>query len=99
MTADADERTLAGDVEVYGAYFVGYVKPANEKENRVNRRKAEHQSGKRKVVVVMRERGGETLPFVFKAKPPPSRRSAARSRADDRLQPQRRPAARAQREL
>ena len=34
ITADADERTLAGEVEVDGAYFGGYVKPANEKENR-----------------------------------------------------------------
>ncbi len=67
MTADAEERTLAGEVEVDGAYFGGYVKPANERENRVDRRKAENQSGKRKVVVVMRERDGETLPFVFKS--------------------------------
>ncbi len=56
---------MAGEVEVDGAYFGGYVKPANEKANRVDRRKAEHQTGKRKVVVVMRERNGETLPFVF----------------------------------
>ena len=67
ITADADERTLAGDVEVDGAYFGGYVKPANHKENRRDRRKAENQTGKRKVVVVMRERNGETLPFVFKS--------------------------------
>ncbi len=65
ITADCDERTLAGEVEVDGAYFGGYVKPANEKANRVDRRKAEHQTGKRQVVVVMRERNGETLPFVF----------------------------------
>ncbi len=67
ITADCDERTLAGEVEVDGAYFGGYVKPANEKANRIDRRKAEHQTGKRKVVVVMRERGGETLPFVFRS--------------------------------
>ena len=61
------QSTLSGDVEVDGAYFGGYVKLANEKENRVDHRKAEHQTGKRKVVVVMRERGGETLPFVFRS--------------------------------
>jgi hypothetical protein len=35
--------------------------------NRVDRRLAEHQTGKRRVVVIMRERGGRTLPFVFKS--------------------------------
>lgn len=35
-------------------------------ENRVDRRLAQHQTGKRQVVVVMRERGGRTLPFVTK---------------------------------
>ena len=62
-TADTD---LAGTVEVDGAYFGGYVKPANHKENRRDRRLAENQTGKRRVVVVMRERNGTALPFVFK---------------------------------
>jgi transposase-like protein len=59
----ADEK-VSGHVEIDGGYFGGYVKPANLKENRVDRRKAEHQTGKRRVVVVMRERNGKTLPFV-----------------------------------
>jgi transposase-like protein len=59
-------RTVSGDVEVDGAYFGGYVKPANHKENRRDRRLARNQSGKREVVVVMRERNGRSLPFVFK---------------------------------
>src|SRR5450432_2384619 len=54
-------------VETDGAYFGGYVKPANHKENRRDRRKAENQTGKRKVVVVVRERDGRTLPAVFKS--------------------------------
>jgi transposase-like protein len=54
-------------VEIDGAYFGGYVKPANLKENRRDRRKAENKSGKRQVVVVVRERGGSTLPAVFKS--------------------------------
>ena len=41
------------------------MKPANKAEDRVDRRLRIHQSGKRKVVVVIRERGGETLPGVF----------------------------------
>ncbi len=54
-------------VEVDGGYFGGYIKPANHKEYRRDRRLAKNQNGKRKVVVVMRERGGRTLPAVFKS--------------------------------
>ena len=53
-----------GDVEVDGAYFGGYVKPANHKAKRRDLRKAENQTGKRQVVVVMRERAGRALPFI-----------------------------------
>jgi hypothetical protein len=47
-------RVVGGEgktAEVDGGYFGGYVKPANRKENRLHRRFAENQSGKRKVVV------------------------------------------------
>ncbi len=64
-TADYNSQ-LEGEVEVDGAYFGGYVKPANELENRRDRRLAENQSGKRQVVVIMREREGRALPFVTK---------------------------------
>src|SRR5437868_6510226 len=57
--ADATEK------EIDGAYFGGHVKPKNEASERVDRRLAEEQTGKRQVVVVMRERKGRTLPFVF----------------------------------
>jgi ISXO2 transposase-like protein len=40
---------------------------ANLAENRKDRRLRRNISGKRKVVVVIRERGGETLPGVFKS--------------------------------
>ena len=48
------------------SYFGGYVKPANWRENRRDRRLLKNQNGKRRVVVVMRERGGRTLPFVVR---------------------------------
>ena len=68
MATEVDTgEALDGDVEVDGAYFGGYVKPANYKEDRIDRRRAENQTGKRRVVVVMRERNGRTLPFVFKS--------------------------------
>jgi hypothetical protein len=49
------------------AYFGGHVRPANLAAERIDRRLAENQSGKRQVVVVMRERGGRTLAQVFPA--------------------------------
>ena len=59
----ADEQA-SGHVEVDGLYIGGHVRPANRKENRIDRRLAENQTGKRRVVAVMRERNGKTLPFV-----------------------------------
>jgi hypothetical protein len=52
-------------VEIDGGYFGGYVKPANRKENRRDRRRAKNQSGKRKCVVVVRQRDGQVLPAAF----------------------------------
>jgi hypothetical protein len=42
------------------------VKPANLHTRRVDRRFSENQSGKRKAVIVIRERNGNTLPAVFR---------------------------------
>ena len=51
--------------EIDGAYFGGHVRPENRTVDRVDRRRAENRSGKRRVVVVMRERCGRTLAQVF----------------------------------
>ena len=51
--------------EIDGAYFGGHVRRENLAADRIDRRLAENQSGKRKVVVVMRERDGRTLPQVL----------------------------------
>lgn len=59
-----DEGALKGDVEIDGAYFGGYVKPANNVEDRKDRRKKANQSGKRQSVIVMRERDGRTVTHV-----------------------------------
>jgi transposase-like protein len=53
--------------EVDGGYFGGYVKPANHRENRRDRRLARNQTGKRRVVVIVRERGGNSIPAVFRS--------------------------------
>ncbi|MAN72998.1 MAG: IS1595 family transposase [Henriciella sp.] len=62
--AARDEGALSGNVEVDGAYFGGYVKPANRREDRKDRRRKVHQSGKRQVVIAMRETKGRTLTGV-----------------------------------
>ncbi len=64
MGAEMQTRKLSGHVEVDGAYFGGYVRPENRKEDRKDRRLLENRSGKRRVVIIMRERGGKSLPFV-----------------------------------
>jgi transposase-like protein len=69
MAAEVRQSAIGGEgkkAEVDGGYFGGYVKPANRREDRKDRRKAANQNGKRKVVVVIRERGGKTLPGVFR---------------------------------
>lgn len=59
-----EQGALKGDVEIDGAYFGGYVKPANKAENRKDLRKKANQSGKRQSVIVMRERNGRTVAQV-----------------------------------
>lgn len=67
MAGNVTDRKVKGEVEIDGAYFGGYIKPANMKEHRLDRRTRYVQNGKRRCVVIMRERNGITLPFVFKA--------------------------------
>jgi transposase-like protein len=59
-----DKGALSGNVEVDGAYFGGYVKPANERKDRKDRRRKINQSGKRQVVIAARETNGRTLTTV-----------------------------------
>jgi hypothetical protein len=59
-----DLPELSGTVEVDGMYAGGGLKPANRKVDRIDRRAAESQTGKRQVVVVARELLGRTLPFI-----------------------------------
>ena len=61
---EIDGQTLDGEVEIDGSYYGGHIRPANLKEDRIDRRLSEHQTGTRRVVVALRERGGRTLPFV-----------------------------------
>ena len=66
MSADQARCQPKGEVEIDGAYFGGTIRQENRKADRKDRRLAEHQTGKRRVVVVIRERGGRTLPFAVR---------------------------------
>jgi transposase-like protein len=66
LAAEQAKAELTGEVSVDGAYFGGYVKPANRRADRIDRRLAMHQTGKRQVVIVAREHDGETRTHVAK---------------------------------
>src|SRR3954470_19438118 len=74
MASEVKDLRLGGagrHVEIDGCYVGGYVRPENRKADRKDRRLAENRSGRRQVVVVIRERAlsgtslGGTLPAVF----------------------------------
>jgi transposase-like protein len=67
MASETKDAMLSGTVEIDGAYFGGHVKPANYKDQRIDRRLSENQTGKRQCVVVMRQRGGRTITVAGKS--------------------------------
>jgi hypothetical protein len=67
MASEINGQVLDDHVEIDGCHVGGHIRPANRIEDRVDRRLAVNQTGKRRVVVALRERGGRTLPFVVKA--------------------------------
>jgi hypothetical protein len=70
MAEELKGRVVGGKgkvAEIDAGYFGGYVKPANLRQHRADRRLWENKSGKRKAVIVVRERGGNTVPAVFKS--------------------------------
>lgn len=70
MAEELKGRTVGGEgktAEIDAAYFGGYRKPGNLVERRSDRRLARNQTGKRKAVIVIRERDGNTLPAVFRS--------------------------------
>jgi transposase-like protein len=70
MAEEFRGRKVGGNgkvAEVDGAYFGGYVRPANLAKDRRDRRRIANQSGKRQSVIIVRERNGHSLPAVFKS--------------------------------
>lgn len=66
MADETDDMIVDGVAEIDGAYFGGHIRPANLKENRIDRRRARHQNGKRRVVIALRDRDGRTLTKVVR---------------------------------
>jgi len=64
LSTETKDASLSGEVEVDGAYFGGHIRPANLAVNRIDRRLAEYQTGKRRVVVAFRQRKGHTVTQV-----------------------------------
>ena len=62
--AEQMQGTLRGTVEVDGAYFGGKAKRENDRATRKPVHEDEARIAKRRSVVVVRQRGGRTLPFV-----------------------------------
>lgn len=60
---DPTAPELAGEVSIDGLYTGGHQRPANRKEDRIDRRTPD-EAGKRQVVVVARERLGRTLTWA-----------------------------------
>ena len=70
MAEEFKGRKIGGEgkiAEVDGAYFGGYVKPANLAPQRRDRRRLANQSGKRQSVIIVRERNGHSVPAVFRS--------------------------------
>ena len=70
MAEELKGRVIGGEgkvAEVDGGYFGGYVKPANlRRESHGSPPRLKIKSGKRKAVIVIRERDGNSLPAVFR---------------------------------
>ena len=84
MAEEMKGRKIGGEgkvAEVDSGYFGGYLKPANRREDRLDRRLGFNQSGKRKAVVIVRERDGNSLPAVFRSE------GAALSWVKSRIEP------------
>jgi transposase-like protein len=82
MAAEIKGAVVGGEgrvAEIDGAWFGGYVRPENRKEDRKDRRLAANRNGKRRCVVAIRERDGRTVTGVFPSE------DAARSFIQERL--------------
>ena len=64
MRGEIDGLRLSGEVELDGGYFLGYMKQRNIRRNVQGRMQRKFWSGKRRCVIIVRERGGRAKTFV-----------------------------------
>jgi ISXO2-like transposase domain len=64
LAAEQAASKIDGEASVDGAHFGGYLKPANLRADRVDRRRKAYQTGKRQVVVAIRDHDGDTLTHI-----------------------------------
>lgn len=62
-----DNDPLDGEVHMDGTYVNGTIREKNKKEDRIDRRLAEHQKPTKRCVFVMRQKNNKTLTFVMRA--------------------------------
>jgi transposase-like protein len=66
LVSQSAATILSGVVEIDGAWFGGHIRPENHRAARIDRRRRQHQNGKRLCVVAMRQRGGPTATAVVR---------------------------------
>lgn len=69
IASEITNSQLSGEIEIDGMYTGGKLRPANLKENRVDRRRVPNKSGARRVVIALRARKGRTHTFIGKHEP------------------------------
>lgn len=61
LASEMANAKLSGEVEIDGMHTGGAVRPANLKDNRVDRRRAPNRSASRRVVIALRDRKGRRI--------------------------------------
>lgn len=71
IAAERERLLLEEMVEIDGMYIGGHIRPENRAENRVDRRLARNQNGKRRCVIAVRQRNGRIVTVVAKGEAAP----------------------------
>lgn len=66
VAAERASMMLEDTVEIDGMYVGGHIRPENRDEDRIDRRLAEHQNGKRKCLIAIRQRNGRIVTAITK---------------------------------
>ena len=64
MRREIDSLQLSGEIELDGGYFLGHLKQRNHRRNVQGRMQRKFWSGKRRCVIVLRERAGRVKTYV-----------------------------------